>query len=239
MNIIFRELKSESLKELFVQEIETKIISGRIKPGERLPPERELAGLMGVSRGIVNSGILELASKGFVRIIPRKGTVVKDYKNEGTPAILVSIMNYHQGKLSPGLFNSMMDTRLLIEVESARRAAENRRAEDLQSLKRLLEEAEKSKELEEHVTLNYDFHHRVLIASGNVVYAMIFKSFEPACLNLIRIYFASGDYMEQSLFSHRKLLGAIKSRQKEEAGSIMEKILQEGRKKLLHLAVTG
>ncbi|NLA27641.1 MAG: FadR family transcriptional regulator [Firmicutes bacterium] len=238
MHTMFTELKSESLKELFVKEVESKIISGQIKPGDRLPPERELANLMGVSRSIVNSGILELASKGFVRIIPRKGTVVEDYKNEGTPSILVSIMNYNEGKLSPRLFNSMMDTRLLIEVESARCAAINRGKEDLQFMESLISGAEKSKDLEEHVKYNYNFHHRVIIASGNVVYAMIFKSFEPVCLNLIRTYFEAGGHMDKSVFSHKKLFGAIKRREKENAGEIMKEILQVGRRKLVHLAVT-
>ena len=235
----FAKLKAESLKELFVKEIEAKIISGQLKPGERLPPERELASLMGVSRSIVNSGILELASKGFVRIIPRRGTIVQDYKNEGTPAILASIMSYNEGKLSPRLFNSMMDTRLLIEVESARLAAENRTDEDLRIMETLIKKAEKNRDIEAHVKFNYNFHHRITIASGNVVYAMIFKSFEPACLNLIGIYFKSGDYIDKSLASHKKLFQSIKERQKDDAGKIMEEILLEGRSKLAHLAVTG
>ena len=84
MGIGFAPLKAESLKELFVKEIEAKIISGQLRPGDRLPPERELASLMEISRSIVNSGILELESKGFVKVIPRKGTVIVDYKTEGT-----------------------------------------------------------------------------------------------------------------------------------------------------------
>jgi|LSQX01.1.fsa_nt_gb DNA-binding FadR family transcriptional regulator len=239
MEMGFAKLKAESLKELFIKEIEAKIISGQLKPGDRLPPERELASLMGVSRSIVNSGILELASKGFVRIIPRKGTIVQDYQIEGTPAILASIMNYNEGKLSPRLFNSMMDTRLLIEVESARLAAVNRTAEDLQVLEALVNKAEKNRDIETHVKYNYDFHHRITIASGNVVYAMIFKSFEPACLNLIRIYFKSGDFIEKSVAARKKLLQAIKEQQQDNAARIMEEILQEGRSKLVHLAVTG
>lgn len=239
MNSGFSKLQSKSLKELFVKEIEAKIISGQLKPGDRLPPERELACLMGVSRSIVNSGILELSSKGFVRIIPRKGTIVEDYKNEGTPYILSSIMSYNEGKLSPRFFNSMMDTRLLIEVESARCAAENRTDEDLQFLKTLINRVENNRDIETHVKYNYDFHHRITIASGNVVYAMIFKSFEPACLNLIRIYFESGDYLDKSLSSHKELFKAIKERRKDKAGEIMEEILLEGRSKLAHLAVTG
>jgi DNA-binding FadR family transcriptional regulator len=234
----FSKIKAESLKELFVKDIEAKIISGQLRPGEKLPPERELAAMTGVSRSIVNSGIIELSSKGFVRVIPRRGTIVEDYKNEGTSSMLSSIMNYHEGKLSLRLFNNMMDTRLLIEVESAGLAAENRTEEDLIVLQRLLNAAQEDDTIENRVNCNYNFHHRVTLASGNMVYAMIFKSFEPACKNLIRYYFQTGDYLEQSLLAHVTLFDALKEQNKEKAKQTMEEILLEGRNKLALVAVT-
>ncbi|HOC09029.1 MAG: FadR family transcriptional regulator [Clostridiales bacterium] len=236
MGIGFAPLKAESLKELFVKEIEAKIISGQLRPGDRLPPERELASLMEISRSIVNSGILELESKGFVKVIPRKGTVIVDYKTEGTPSILSSIMNYNGGKLSPKLFNDMMETRLLIEVECAKCAAKNRTEDDLKAMEVLIDNAQQQVDTNSYVEFNYNFHHRVTIASGNTVYAMIFKSFEPVCKNLIRIYFESGDYYKQSLDLHLELYKAIKEKQSDDAVEAMKKILLEGRSKLEPLA---
>ena len=236
METNYNTLKAESLKELFVKEIEIKIISGQLKPGDRLPPEREMASLMGISRSVVNSGILDLASKGFVEIIPRKGTIVVDYKNEGTAFMLSSIMNYNEGKLSLKLFNSMMDTRLLIEVESAKCAAINRTEDDLKNLEKLiLDVKDNISDLESFVQFNYKFHHQVTIVSGNIVYGMIFKSFEPVCKNLIRMYFQEGDYFQQSFMAHEKLYQAIKEQKKDRAGKIMEEILLEGRGELTRL----
>lgn len=232
----FTPLKSESLKDLFVKEVEARIISGQLKPGDRLPPEREMASLMGISRSIVNSGILELSSKGFVRVIPRKGTEIVDYKTEGTPSILSSIMNYNEGKLSTKLFNGMMDTRLLIEMESARCAAKNRTEDDLKVFEALISNAQQQTDINSYVEFNYNFHHRVTIASGNIVYAMIFKSFEPVCKNLIGIYFAAGDYYKKSLDLHLELYKAIKAKQSDSAAEAMKEILLEGRSKLEYLA---
>lgn len=236
MNTNYNTLKSESLKELFVKEIEAKIISGQLKPGDRLPPEREMASLMGISRSVVNSGILDLESKGFVEILPRKGTIIVDYKKEGTPLILSSIMNYNEGKISLKLFDSLMDTRLLIEVESAKCAAINRTNEDLKSLEKLIVYVKENLyDVECFVEFNYKFHHQVTIASGNIVYGMIFKSFEPVCRNLIRLYFQEGDYSHHSLVNHEELYQAIKNQNKDIAGKVMEEILQEGRKELTRL----
>lgn len=236
MTLNYSTLKSESLKELFVKEIEAKIISGQLKPGDRLPPEREMASLMGISRSVVNSGILDLESKGFVEIIPRKGTIIVDYKNEGTPLILSSIMNYNEGKLSLKLFDSLIDTRLLIEVESAKCAAMNRTEENLINLAALITNVKENiNDVESFVEFNYKFHHQVTIASGNIVYGMIFKSFEPVCKNLIRLYFQEGDYSIHSFAAHEKLYEAIKNRNKEMAEKIMKEILLEGRKELTRL----
>jgi DNA-binding FadR family transcriptional regulator len=236
LNTNYNRLKSESLKELFVKEIEAKIISGELKPGDRLPPEREMASLMGISRSVVNSGILELESKGFVAIIPRKGTLIVDYKKEGTPLILSSIMNYNEGKISLKLFEGLMDTRLLIELECAKLAAMNRSDEDLEALEKLmLDVKENLNDVESFVEFNYRFHHQVTIVSGNIVYGMIFKSFEPVCKNLIRMYFQEGNYFQQSLISHEKLYQAIYDQDKDRAAKTMEEILLEGREELTKL----
>ena len=53
------------LRELFVNELQNMILSGKLEIGSKLPPERELAESMKVSRAVINSGIAELEKKGF------------------------------------------------------------------------------------------------------------------------------------------------------------------------------
>ena len=145
-------------------------------------------------------------------------------------------MNYNEGKLSLKLFDSLIDTRLLIEVESARKAALNRTEENLINLETLIANVKENfNDVDSFVEFNYKFHHQVTIASGNIVYGMIFKSFEPVCKNLIRMYFQEGNYFQQSLSIHEKLYGAIYDRDKDRAAKIMEEILLEGREELTKL----
>ena len=59
----FQKLATPSLKELFITELETKILSGELPIGTKLPSERELAASMQVSRAVVNSGISEMEKK--------------------------------------------------------------------------------------------------------------------------------------------------------------------------------
>ena len=96
----FTKIKAPTLKEIFVREIETMILSGKLKIGEKLPPERILAEQMQVSRAVVNSGISELSRKGFLEVKPRSGVFVIDYRRYGTTETLLSIMNYNGGQLN-------------------------------------------------------------------------------------------------------------------------------------------
>ena len=116
----------ESIREQVTRELQRRIFSGELAVGERLPPERDLAKLLGVSRSLVNLAVLDLESMGFVRIVPRQGTFVADYKNESTPQMLLSLMTSGAADHSGAeLFSSMMQTRRLLESECARRRSPN------------------------------------------------------------------------------------------------------------------
>ena len=80
----FQKISTPSLKDLFVKELENKILSGELKVGDKLPSERELASSMQVSRAVVNAGIAELEQKGFLIIKPRIGTFVENFYKNGT-----------------------------------------------------------------------------------------------------------------------------------------------------------
>ena len=90
MSISFSRVTNVSLKERAVRELENKILSGELQPGlTGFRPSASLRWSMGISRSLVNLCILELESRGFVRIVPRQGTFVNDYKKQGTPQMLL------------------------------------------------------------------------------------------------------------------------------------------------------
>ena len=70
----FKKISSPTLRELFVQQLEDLILSGKLKIGEKLPTERQLAESMQVSRSVVNNGLSDLEKKGFLVVKPRSGT---------------------------------------------------------------------------------------------------------------------------------------------------------------------
>ncbi|MFR5781959.1 MAG: winged helix-turn-helix domain-containing protein, partial [Oscillospiraceae bacterium] len=87
----FDKIKAPTVRESFVRELENKILSGELKPGDKLPPAKELCEPMGVSLTVVNAGMSELANNGFVETIPRRGTYIADTR-KGNAGTLSAIM---------------------------------------------------------------------------------------------------------------------------------------------------
>lgn len=180
----FEKLISPSLKELFISNIEAKILSGELPVGQQLPPERQLAQSMGVSRAVVNSGIVELENCGFLDVRPRVGTFVADYRRAGTMETLKSIMTYNRGRLRNEEIRSILEVRdaldklavadiiphvteldntlLLEKVEAIRQARDNRQAAEAA----------------------FAFQHELAMLSGNTLLPLIFRSFYSSVLVL-------------------------------------------------------
>lgn len=223
----FEKIKAPSLKEICVQEILTKILSGELKPGTRLPAERELAEAMGISRSSVNHGIMELENMGFLTITPRRGTVVNDYRANPTPGSLAAVMRYSSAQMEQSLFSDLMNTRLLIEVECARLACTNIYDTTLAKMQKLVDEL--AREPEDPTEILYRFHYLLTAASGNSVYAMIYRGFETVLCTLIRQHYSmrSEDIKETALL-HGRLLDAIIQKNEQAAQELAKQILAQG-----------
>ena len=128
----FKKLNAPSLRELFVNELQNMILSGKLEIGSKLPPERELAESMKVSRAVINSGIAELEKKGFLVVRPRIGTFVADYHRDGSLDTLVAIMNYNGGVLKNREVKSVLEARIMFMVEASQFAID--RASDKELL---------------------------------------------------------------------------------------------------------
>ena len=130
----YSKITALSLTDLFVQQIENMILSGELAIGERLPPARELAVKMGVSRTVVTAGLVELEKLGFVEIKARQGVYVCDYRRRGTMETLVAIMRYNGGALRQNEVRSLLETRDAMECMCMRLVVERSDAAALEAL---------------------------------------------------------------------------------------------------------
>lgn len=208
-------MKQNGLKKTFVYTMQQKIFSGEYQIGQQLPPERELAAELGVSRSLVNTGILELASQGFVRIIPRQGSVVADYKRNGNLQVLSALMSSENFRFDYSLFSNLVDLRILVECECARLACANAASDDIETLRTLVRCMENSATPMGAVDPMVRFHYLITLYSGNAVYAMTFKSFESTVRRLIEQRMQQSPDLPKSIKLHQSLLRALESRDPE------------------------
>lgn len=180
----FQKISAPSLKELFVQELEYMILSGKLQTGEKLPPERELAESMHVSRAVVNSGITHLARKGFLTIKPRVGTFIADYRKTGTLETLISIMNYNGGILRDSEIRSILEIRIALDTLAIELCIPKITDEEVLSLKAITKSIRLASSIEEASQLAFSFQHELAVLSGNLIMPLIFHSFKVPILCL-------------------------------------------------------
>lgn len=230
MKEILKPLKADSLKEVFISKFEDLILTGKIAIGQKLPSERELALQLGVSRPVVHEGLVDLASKGLVTMKPRVGTVVNDYRKEGSLSILNSLINYSRGTLEEGLLDSLLEIRILVEVETSRLASIHRTEEHLNAFRDILAREEKVSfnDTQTITGLDFDFHHLIGMASGNLIYPLLINTFKPVYMNFTSLFFTDPEMVPVTFDFHKKLVNAISAKDEHLSVSIMREILDHG-----------
>lgn len=173
----FQKLSAPSLHELFVDQLEGLIISGKLQIGEKLPPERQLAEMMQVSRSVVNSGINELEKKGFLIIKPRSGTYVADYRRKGTIDTLMAIMKYNGGRIRNEEIRSIFEIRIALDSLAAKLCIDRITDEEIQLLYEKVEDIRNATNRTDAIRAAFEFQHEFALVSGNTLIPLVFQSF--------------------------------------------------------------
>lgn len=228
-------LRSVPLREVFVDRFMGLLLSGRLQPGDRLPPERELAARLQISRPVVHDGLMELQARGVVRVLPRIGTIVQDVRRSGSLAFLEALFRFHHEPLDPGWLREAQAVRSLIECEIVREAARLRTDQDLRDLRELLEQEERTEpdQWEAWAELDFRFHHALAMASGNRLFPMLVNSFAPAWRTLAGAFFRAPGVLQGIRQGHRRIVEAVAARDPVTATQTMADLIREGTEVLI------
>lgn len=212
-----------------VRQIEALILSGSIKPGQRLPAERELAEQLEVSRPVVHEGILELAQKGLVEIKPRHGVYVNDYRLSGSAELLYSLWHHRGEEIEPTLTESMAEFRVIVEQEAASRLAAHATEEVCRELDELADAAEEisAGDPQALAQIDYRFHFTVALHSGNIVYPMLMNSFREVYLSLLERFFRKAGVAEKASRLRRELIRELRRGDADAARAVMYRLSRE------------
>lgn len=221
----FQKISSPSLKELFVEQLEDMILSGKLKIGERLPPERQLAEQMQVSRAVVNGGLSQLEKCGFITVKPRSGTFVADYRKNGNIDTLIAIMKYRGGKIRNEEIRSILEVRLALDTLITKQTIETATDETIEKLSHQVA-IMKDGSISETVEAAYAFQHEIALASNNTLVPLIFQSFRSTIIAMWERFCTI--YGTEVLYSNnKKLLEYIKNRDTDGALKWLEHSINE------------
>lgn len=181
----FRKIDAPSIKELFLSQVEEMILSGELKPNDRLPSERELADTMGVSKTIVHEGIRELTRMGFLDVMSRKGVYVADYASTGNLDTLLAIIRYRGGMPDRKMLVDLLHVRLYLECPAIEALARRHTPDDIQKLEALQEDVRRamSSDIQTFAAALFMYRKTVAALSGNCITPLIMNAFFTASIS--------------------------------------------------------
>jgi len=179
----FEKIDMPSPREIFIKEIQGRIIKGKLAVGEKLPTERELEAQTGITKSVIHFALKDLENMGFLRVEPRKGVYVADYAKEGSFQTLNEILRYNGGTMSYKMSVEIVELRNAIEGGAMIRLAANHTDEDIKKLRYSLEEVraavDKNMEISELAGITSRFHSLICDLSGNDMFALVINAFSP------------------------------------------------------------
>lgn len=211
----FRPVRSVRTFEGVVERIRAMIVEGHLKPGDKLPAERDLSARLGVGRNAVREGLRALEQAGIVDLRP--GKTGGAFVTWGRPNVISENMRdlLSLGKIS---FDDLWDTRLLFADVVIRQVVEHMTEEDLCALEANVAKARalyESGRLREKSRCNIEFHDVLAKATHNPLLGVFMTSLADLVLHFTEQL--GSDPGPETLQSRARLLVALRARDAEAA----------------------
>lgn len=220
----FQEINIESPTDIIIRQIRELILSGQLKPGDRLPSERKLAEQFKLSRGNVRMAIQKLEFYGILRTLPQSGTVVAGIGITALEGLISDVL-----KIEDNDFAALVETRVLLEAKAAKLAALRRTEQDIQELKKAMD-AHKAKVKEGIQAVEEDllFHVKIAEASKNNVLKSLMIIITPDIIkSFIHLNICDDGRLASSISEHKAILDAIIAQDPDAAERAMKNHLSD------------
>ncbi len=201
-------IKSTRIYEEIVRQVKAMIAEGRLKAGDRLPPERDLAEKFVVSRTSVREALRALESLGLVEIRPGEGTFVREVSIDALVEPLALLMVSQREAIG-----ELFEARRLLEPSLAALAATRATPEEIQEMERILDEQAKEvmsgrtglvQDAQFHSAIGAAAHNRAITRIAYAIMDLLTQSREDS-LNM-------PGRPTRSHEDHRRVLAAIERR---------------------------
>ncbi len=207
-NLSFTAVRRTRLFEDVARQIQALIVDGVLKPGDLLPPERQLAERFGVSRNSIRDAIRVLELAGLVVARQGEGNVVADV-SASTLVAPIALLLLRKRKLVAEL----LDVRKMLEPALAARAAVHASDEQIARLEEIFRrQRDKALRAESTVEEDSEFHYVLALAARNSVVLKVLDVLMDLLRETRARSLQTPGRPERSLAGHRRILDAVRRR---------------------------
>lgn len=222
---MYKIVRSSRLYEQIVQQVEESIQKGALKPGDQLPPERELADQFGVSRTAVREAVKALREKGLVEAYPGRGTFITD----GSPNTMRQSLDRMLRSGQDG-FSFLAEVREILEPEIAALATTRADEDDLAAMRQQIAIMDAAKgDPEAFIEADLDFHLALAEAAANPIILSLIDSIVGLLREQRMGIFQVEGGPERGQYHHKRILEAVENRDPVGARDAMKAHLRQVR----------
>jgi DNA-binding FadR family transcriptional regulator len=205
-----------ALTDSAIERIKEMIISGELRPGDRLPKEAELAARLGLSRNSLREAVKALSVIRVLDVRQGDGTYVSSLQPQALLDTVAFVLDFHRD-------DSVLDilqVRRILEPAATAMAARVMSDKDIADLRRLLESTGADADLDEIIAADLSFHSRIAASSGNPVLASLIESLSAPTLRA-RVWrgLTQEGAATRTHEQHEAILEALATRQPEVAAA--------------------
>lgn len=219
--------------ELIVEQINLFCLEQNLQPGDRLPSERDLASLFGVSRNSIREALKDLERKEFIEIRQGGGSFLSTTKRD----LLGNELRTHIDKAKAILIDEMLELRRAFEVEAAFLAAQRASPKNLEAIQNvLIQMANAKSDPEKGVQADLDFHLQVAYATKNQLLidlmATLALRIEENIRETRKHRFTDSNRQQETLDEHQEIYDAIADKNSDLAKHLMSQHISRIRSEL-------
>lgn len=209
--------------EIAEQRIISAILEDIFSINSNLPPERELALQLGVTRPTLREALQRLARDGWVEIHQGRQTRIRDYWKEGNLNVLSTLAKY-QNNLPEKFITDLLQIRFLLAPTYTKMAVA---LNPKQVINIFLNQPQPDADSQIYSKFDLYLHLTLTQLSGNPVFTLILNGFQELIEDKARVYFGNLETKKHSQHFYEQLLNAAKVNDPELAETITEKTMQE------------
>ena len=222
---LFTPIRVERVADKVADQLKKLISDGVVKVGDRLPPERELAEQMGVSRSSVREALQQLEMQGMLEIVHGGGSIVRNITGQEIRRTLELFL-----ERDPKRVLELAELRAFMEAWAAREAARHRTEAELETMRGYLEEMERDFEKGQiRYDVDFKYHTEIAGATHNTIYLHLIDNIYSLINYSIKIHreevFTGRGDQETILNHHRTIFNAIRDGNPDAAEAAMKEHL--------------